>query len=197
MILVALTIPTLGRVKERSRGVGCRNNLRQWGIATHLFANDHDDLLPKDGAPNGTSTQEGWYVDLPAVLGIPTYRSLDWRTNASIEPSPSIWICPTNRRRSNGNNLFHYCLNEHINDTGSGNQIRLGLIDRPSAAVWLFDNGKLAAVAQQNNVHPDLHRRGAHFLFLDGHTAHFGAVDYWDSKARKGLTNHAEIQWFP
>jgi prepilin-type N-terminal cleavage/methylation domain-containing protein/prepilin-type processing-associated H-X9-DG protein len=196
-ILAALLLPAVAGVKRRAQGVGCRNNLRQWGIATHLFANDHEDLLPKDGAPNGTSTKEGWYVDLPSTIGLASYHGQSWRTNPAAEPESSIWICPANRRRSNGHNLFHYCLNQHINDAGSGNQVKLGSIANPSATVWMFDNGKLAAVAQQNNVHPDLHARGAHFLFLDGHSAHFAAESYWDFKNKRGTTNHGELRWRP
>jgi hypothetical protein len=32
------------------------------------------------------------------------------------------YLCRGNPCRSNGNNLFHYCLNEHVNGLGSGNQ---------------------------------------------------------------------------
>ena len=29
---------------------------------------------------------------------------------------------------SNGNNLFHYCLNENVNGTGSSNQVKMASI---------------------------------------------------------------------
>ena len=196
-LLATLVLPSLTGVKTRAQGLSCLNNLRQWGSATHAFAVDHDDLLPKDGAPNGASLREGWYVDLPRILGLPPYAEMPWRTNAAFEPGRSVWICPTNRRRSNGFNLFHYCLNQHINKAGSGNQIRLSSIRRPATAIWLFDNGKAAAVAQQNNVHKDLHRSGAHFLFLDGHVARFNSSDCWDFTSDRGRTNHPALQWFP
>ena len=66
---------------------------------------------------------------------------MPWRTNNHINPGHSIWICPSNSRRSNSNELFHYCLNENVNGTGTGNQIRLVSIPHPSVTVWLFDNG--------------------------------------------------------
>jgi prepilin-type N-terminal cleavage/methylation domain-containing protein len=178
-ILAALLLPALGRAKEKAKAVSCLNNLRQWGTATHLFAADNNDFLPKDGSPNGTSIDEGWYIDLPRAAGLPPYKDMPWRTNASLEPGRSIWICPANPRRSNGNNLFHYCLNEHVNGLGAGNQVKLGSIPHPLKVVWLFDNGKLAAVAQQNNVHTNLHNRGAQFTFLDAHAARF---KNWESQ---------------
>jgi prepilin-type processing-associated H-X9-DG protein len=70
-------------------------------------------------------------------------------------------------------------------------------IRQPSQVVWLFDNGKLAAVAQQNNVHSNLHNRGAQFVFVDGHVARFRNKEYWDFTANKGITNNPELVWIP
>ena len=169
-ILASLLLPALSRAKAKAQAIVCLNNLKQWGIATQLFVADNDDLLPRDGSPNGLSLNEGWYVDLPRAMGLPPYHEMPWHTNPAINPGKSIWICPSNPRRSNTNNLFHYCLNEHVNGTGVDNQqVRQSSIDRPTLVVWLFDNGKLAGVAQQNNVHTNLHSQGAQFLFLDGH----------------------------
>jgi len=196
-ILASLLLPALGRAKQAAQGASCLNNLKQWGLATQLFAADNNDFLPKDGSPNGISVDEGWYIDLPRVLKIPTYREMAWRTNDHIEPGRSLWICPANPRRSNGNNLFHYCLNEHVNGTGSGNQVKLGSIRHPVRVVWFFDNGKLAGVAQQNNVHTNLHSRGAQFTFLDGHSARFKNVEYWDFSKHAGRTNNPSLIWIP
>src|SRR2546428_11551567 len=142
-ILAGMLLPALSRGRQTAQAAFCLNNLKQWSAATHLFVAENEDLLPKDGSPNGISVDEGWYNDLPRVLGLPTYREMPWRTNAGIEPGRSIWICPANARRSNGNNLFHYCLNEHVNGEGTGNQVKLSSIRQPTRVVWLFDNGQL------------------------------------------------------
>ena len=196
-ILAAMLLPALNKAKEKANAASCLNNLKQWGGATQMFAVDNADLLPQDGTPNGTSVNAGWYVDLPQVLGLAPYRDQPWRTNAAADPGRTIWICPSNTRRSNGNNLFHYCLNEHVNETGTGNQVKLSSIRQPVNTVWLFDNGGLAAVAQQNNVHTNLHSRGAQFTFLDGHSARFKNSDYWDFTANKGRTNNPSLIWNP
>ncbi len=196
-ILASLLLPALHRAREKANAIACLNHLKQWGLATHLFASDNNDLLPKDGSPNGTSLTEGWYNDLPRTLGLPPYREMPWRTNAQIDPGRSLWICPSNPRRSNGNNLFHYCLNEHVNGTGAGNQVRLSSIQTPLTVIWLFDNGKLAAVAQQNNVHTNLHNRGAQFTFLDGHSGRAPSWQYWDFERDEGRTNNPDLRWIP
>jgi prepilin-type N-terminal cleavage/methylation domain-containing protein len=109
-ILAALLLPALNGAKNKAKAIVCLNNLRQWGIATHLYVTDNDDLLPQDGTPNpgNSSTNVGWYIDLPKTMELPRYHDMPWRTNASIDPGKVIWICPSNPRRSNGNNLFHF-----------------------------------------------------------------------------------------
>jgi prepilin-type N-terminal cleavage/methylation domain-containing protein/prepilin-type processing-associated H-X9-DG protein len=199
-ILAALLLPTLSRAKDKAGAVTCIGSLRQWGIATQVYVAENNDYLPKDGSPNGTSTQHGWYIDLPAVLRILPCNQQPWFTDPAIEPGRSIWICPSNRRRSSGSMLFHYCLNEHVNGTGgtgSTNQVRLSSIRKPVSTVWLFDNGGIAGVAQQNNVHPNLHNNGAQFLLLDGHAARFASREYWDFTINKGRTNNPALIWIP
>ena len=193
-ILAALLLSALGRAKESAQAMSCRNNLKQWGMATHSFAADHGDLLPRNGSSGGNSTSEGWYVDLPNEMNFPTYAKMPWRTNADIEPGKCVWICPSNPRRSNGNNLFHYCLNQNVNGT---NQVRIGSIRKSTTMVWLFDNGRLAPVAQQNNVHTNLHHHGAQFVFIDSHVARFRNTAYWNFAADEGITNNPELVWMP
>ena len=196
-LLASLLLPALHRAKQAAHCATCLNNLKQWGLATQLFAGENEDFLPKDGAPNGISLVDGWYNDLPRALGLPCYELMPWHTNAAVEPGRCLWICPANRRRSNGINLFHYCLNEHVNGRGADKQIKLTSIAHPALTVWLFDNGGLAAVAQQNNVHTNLHNRGANFTFLDGHSARYSSREYWDFVAQEGRTNNPSLIWIP
>ena len=199
-ILAALLLPALSKAKEKAAAAACLNNLKQWGTATHLYVIENSDFLPPDGTPNpsDSSTNTGWYIQLPAVLGLPRYHDQAWRKDAGANPGRSVWICPSNPRRSNGNNLFHYCLNEHVNGTGEDNRPRK-LSSVPSAVqiVWLFDSKNLPAVGYWNYVHTNLHSRGAQFTFLDGHAARFGASAYWDFSMQRARTNNAEIRWIP
>ena len=197
LTLSSIILPAIQNATILTRRIQCFHNLRQWGSATHLFANDNDDYLPKDGAPNGRSRHSGWYVDLPLTLGMKPYALNPWHTNPQVRCEPSLWICPSNPRRSNGHNLFHYCLNQHVNGSGAGKQVRLSNLSAHHELVWLFDNGGLAAVAQQNNVHTNLHPDGANFLFLDGHTSFYEHSTYWDGARNRGLTDSSRLSWHP
>jgi prepilin-type N-terminal cleavage/methylation domain-containing protein/prepilin-type processing-associated H-X9-DG protein len=199
-ILAALLLPALGKAKEKANATACLNNLKQWGLATQIYVVDHNDFLPPDGTPNpgASATNSGWYVQLPQVLGLPRYHDLPWRTNAGAAPDRTIWLCPTNPRRSNGNNLFHYCLNENINGTGAANRpVKISSLRNHSALVWLFDSKNLPAVGTPNYVHTNLHSGGAQFTFLDGHAARFNSQEYWDYGTSRGRTNNPNLIWIP
>ncbi|MEJ0090343.1 MAG: prepilin-type N-terminal cleavage/methylation domain-containing protein [Limisphaerales bacterium] len=68
-ILAALLLSAIGSAKGKAQAIACRGNLKQWGVATMLFATEHDYFLPKDGSTSGSSTDGGWYVDLPMQAG--------------------------------------------------------------------------------------------------------------------------------
>jgi prepilin-type N-terminal cleavage/methylation domain-containing protein/prepilin-type processing-associated H-X9-DG protein len=199
-VLATLMLPALNRARTKAEAVICLNNLRQWGLATQLYAADHNDLLPPEGTPNPgeRSTNTGWYIQLPRQISLPRYHEMPWRTNAEANPGRTVWLCPSNPRRSNGRNLFHYCLNEHINGTGEANRpVALTTIPNPSSAVWLFDSKNLPAVGYWGFVHTNLHGGGANLTFLDGHAQRFRKPAYWDDETNRARTDNSEIQWLP
>ena len=169
-ILTVLLLPALARTRDTARSSSCLSHLKQWGIGTHLYELDSGGWLPPDGAPNGISTQNAWYADLPPIMGIPAYHHEGpWRTNALAPLGNRLWFCPSNPRRSNGHLLFHFALNRLINGSGrDSRKVRLESIPAPARTVWLFDNGQRAAVAGPSNLHHTLHRGAANILFLDG-----------------------------
>ena len=205
-ILAAMLLPALGRAKASGQAAACRNHLKQWGLATHLYATEHADALVAEGFPNPSSASQlaqGWYFYLPEVLSLPPYAEMPWRTNASLEPGNTIWLCPANPRRSNGNNLFHYCFNGMIDGTGANNHpVKIGNLSRPTAIILFFDSKNLPAVQTDtanpgNFVHTNLHGGGAQFVFLDGHVARFRNTEYWDFATGKGRTNNPDLVWIP
>ena len=199
-ILAALLLPALSKAKDKSKAASCLNNLRQWGLATQLYTTDNDDFLPPDGTPNpsDSATNTGWYIQLPQILSLPRYHDQPWRKDPNAEPGNSVWICPSNKRRSNGNNLFHYCLNQNVNGTGANNHpVRHSTIRKPTAVIWLFDTKNLPAVGSWSYVHTNLHGRGAQFTFLDGHSQRYNLAEYFDTKTGKGVTNNPSLMWIP
>jgi len=50
-ILAALLLPTLVSAKERAKRTSCKNSMRQFGLAIHMYGDDNRQFLPS-GAPN-------------------------------------------------------------------------------------------------------------------------------------------------
>jgi len=45
-ILGAMLLPVFSRARENARRTVCLNNLKQLGLATHMYAQDYDGYLP-------------------------------------------------------------------------------------------------------------------------------------------------------
>ena len=67
-ILMSILLPAMGMAREHARCAQCANNLRQIGIAWHLYLDDHDEMFPvdiggtafggKQGRGDGSATAE-------------------------------------------------------------------------------------------------------------------------------------------
>ena len=56
-ILAAMLLPALAKAKQKAQQINCVSNLRQWGLAIQMYANDSDNGMPRDGM--NTSGQYG------------------------------------------------------------------------------------------------------------------------------------------
>jgi len=197
-VVLSLLMPVMEQVRRKINNTLCRHQLRQWGIATQLYVTHHDGYLPSEGNPNPgpNTTRSGWYELLPHEIGLPGYHLMPWRTNASVKPGRTLWLCPDNTRRSNGRNLFHYCLNQYVNGTGKESQpTRLFSIAHPARVVWLFDSKNLPAVGRWTFMHTNLHGGGAQIVFLDAHVERVKNPPAENGVVR--VDTPAELIWIP
>lgn len=78
-LLVAILLPALSRVRKQARAVACRANLRQWGIALHIYTSAYEGKLPPFGvSESGDSPYNFWRS--------PLWNSLD-RDEISLCPA--------------------------------------------------------------------------------------------------------------
>ncbi len=55
-ILAAILFPVFARARESARCTACKSNIRQLGMAAHMYASDYDELFPCDFYPCNSST---------------------------------------------------------------------------------------------------------------------------------------------
>ncbi|MCC6731162.1 MAG: DUF1559 domain-containing protein [Chthonomonadales bacterium] len=71
-ILAAILFPVFAQAREKARGISCLSNTRQIGLALAMFAQDHEEYLPKaffnDEAQAGESWGNPWWFGWEQVI---------------------------------------------------------------------------------------------------------------------------------
>ena len=62
-ILASMLLPALGKAKAKAKGAQCSSNMKQIGLGTKLYIDDHDTILPQMGA-NGASNNGTWLTNI-------------------------------------------------------------------------------------------------------------------------------------
>ena len=171
-ILAAFLLPVLSSAHKKVQATQCINNLRQLGVATFLYCEDSNDVLPYAWYDNPDARENNFYGLLTPVLrrhGFDGYGDFE----------RSIYACPTREKEPLvGSNPFRisYGMNAYnsINfPDPRTRKLTRAQRDNPSAKVLIAD------IAYEYN-HPPLtrlepeetgykHRKKAQIVFFDGH----------------------------
>ncbi|MFO1501341.1 MAG: prepilin-type N-terminal cleavage/methylation domain-containing protein [Verrucomicrobiota bacterium] len=195
-ILLALLVPALAVAKGKVAAVVCTTNLRQFGLAFHLYSGDNQDaILPnKDG--QNVRVPETWVEGWLGVPGPDCTNVLHLRRSllARYVPEPRLWRCPASKDPTVGVRMPRVrtiSLNGFMGgvgaDEGGTFYRRLSDITRPSPSEALIfieeridtiNDGTFALQARFDASRPNTwvlrdkpgidHREGGNIAFADG-----------------------------
>ena len=180
-ILAALLLPALEQGKARARRMQCIGNLRETGLANHLFANDHHGRFPTQVSTNDGGSLEfvtaGYQIFRPQRFYF-AYRH--FLPLADALTTPKLLACPADLERWPATN-FTWFDNWNLS-------YAIGLVTDPinPMSVLIADRNLPACHACTPNVtlgrlqiniidspppywSPQLHSRKGNILFSDGH----------------------------
>ena len=176
-VLAGILLPVLARAKQKGSQITCLSNLKQIGVATQMYADDHEDSLPGPvlaGATPNYDKNASWQF----IFYVATYLGLP-------EPSSQmqvakIFICPAFRRASGDPGLMIgrkvYLLNDDIDPNPVNRVPPFGYPippdDAPPLKLTAFDSylplSSVFAISDLDQSHPKLNSSIGWFRELDG-----------------------------
>jgi len=114
-ILAAMLLPALSKAKGKAQSIACLNNMRQWGLAFKMYADDYHDMVPEEGntikpiadAVSGNLV-EAWYNSVAPFISQPRLVDLYLRTPSTppLPGSKTIFSCPSCPQPNNPNKPY-------------------------------------------------------------------------------------------
>ena len=163
-ILAGMLLPALSRAKQRAWGTACLSHVKQIGLASHMYADDNADALPRS-AHQGAS----WVASLqPYCAG----------TN--------LWRCPRDPQLTR---RYSFALNDYLLPPAIANDAdysKTTKVPAPANTFWLGEcddkyinndhfhfspanDGDYTPITFAGQIATARHLAAANYLFVDGH----------------------------
>lgn len=197
-LLAAVLLPVLARAKEKGRATQCVSNLRQWGMAFQLYADDNGDDLPRRGQGVQALFQidrpTDWFNALPGYFNLASFQQMISNNLPPAAHSPSVFICPT-AENSGGAYFLPYGMNMNLCPWNLPAPTKYADVVQPSLVVAMADApGPYSATFPSTRPYcvAPRHRGHANILFLAGRVQAF-AADYLGCGV--GDPQHDDVRW--
>ena len=197
-ILAALPLPALANAREKVRSTQCSANLRNWGLAYRMYANDNNDYLPRRGQGIQVLAQinrpEDWFNALPCYFGLPSFQQMVTNNAKPAAHTKSVFICP-NAGDPGGTYFLPYGMNMNLCPWNLPVATKFSDVVQPTYVVAMAD-----APGQYSSTYPSIqpysivarHAARINFLFLDGQVQCFAGSRVGCGTGDPGL---ADVRW--
>ncbi len=175
-IVMALLLPALARAKAKGYNTVCVSNLRQLGMATRLYSEDNNNLLPSaEILPTEPINPQKPLGRICDVLASYIGRTAGTNTN-----SPSVFKCPSDKvgffATEGSSYEWDADLNGHrIDETKSANMFLVWQKSQGPAQstniVLRFPPETTPLLLDYEEFHPRAPKSGKNVVFMDGHVA--------------------------
>ena len=101
-ILAAILLPALAKAKEKAKRIACLANMRQVGVAIHMYDSDFNGNLPNPSLVKETTTHYTYDFDNPSAPDNPLkLLQLYLGAQANPDSATAVYICPTAKPHPN------------------------------------------------------------------------------------------------
>lgn len=152
-ILASMLLPALSKAKAKAMAIKCTSNMKQLGLATHMYALDNDDAAPVAQAWNYNGFASGtapWLWDMSEYMSVSVTKTWAEFKNGDYAPME----CPS---YSGEKTYYSYGLNIWIGAQVDGVApttyiagCKLSDVKNPSQAVLFSDTSTQGWIGQWN-----------------------------------------------
>ena len=216
----AVLFASLNSDKQTLQAAQCLSNMRQWGMAFGMYANDYNDYVPYEGSSGDISLSFNllaWYNILGHYINQPRLVDLYNQNKIPLHGVRSIYVCPsvTPGTQMNGSGTgpsdpwFGYAMNRLLtgkmpSPPGKGLYHR-SIAALPAQVILLSEsenNNFSFTVGFNLTRFPPRHSGGMNFVFVDGHATWLQLADYSRTASQLSLAINEWIQshkvyWYP
>ncbi len=197
-ILASTLLSVLAQARERGRSAQCLSNLRQWGMAFRMYADDNQDYLPRRG--QGVQTLQeinrptDWFNALPVYFGLSSFQMMISTNTVPLAHSQSVFICPT--ANNPGSNYFlPYGMNMNLCPWNLAVPTQYYQVVQPACVVAMADApGPYASTYPSTQPYSIVARHAGqiNLLFLAGEAQSFAG---WCVGCGLGDPHRADVHW--
>jgi prepilin-type N-terminal cleavage/methylation domain-containing protein/prepilin-type processing-associated H-X9-DG protein len=208
-ILAALLLPALGKAKAKAQTINCLNNVKQWGLAFHMYEDDNNDVFPYEGSSGDISTgfnSGAWYNSTTEYISSPKLMELYQQGRPPVKGTKSLFTCPSTITTPTilptlNRPFFMYGFNNRMDPNGAPFFKRTQVL-RPTQTITFTENSENTFPSTSGQYTLARHSQAANLAFVDGHASLVKSNVFYRTSAEDNSSveewkTERQVYWYP